>query len=216
MKSFAKVLVQEKQPGYPCPAYKLCILDEADALTNDAQTALRRIIEANSRSTRFILICNYISRIIEPLCSRCTKFRFRPLSVASGAEKIMQVARAEPGTAALDEETARYLLQVVAEGDLRRAITLLQGVTSTGCEIISRDLLAEFGGIIPDSLMQEAEKNLLQPQPSFHSNIYPASATSSPSDLLSLWALERIVHQGYSAQQFIQQISPQVIITLLL
>ena len=52
VKTFARSLVKETVPGYPCPQYKLCILDEADALTNDAQTALRRIIEANSKCTR--------------------------------------------------------------------------------------------------------------------------------------------------------------------
>jgi replication factor C subunit 2/4 len=52
VKTFARSLAKETVPGYPCPQFKLCILDEADALTNDAQTALRRVIEANSKSTR--------------------------------------------------------------------------------------------------------------------------------------------------------------------
>ena len=90
IKSFAQYTVNKdaKESGYPCPPYKIIILDEADSMTRDAQTALRRTMEKYSNVTRFCLICNYVSRIIAPVASRCSKFRFQSLSTESMQNKL--------------------------------------------------------------------------------------------------------------------------------
>lgn len=99
---------------YPCPPYKLIILDEADSMTQDAQSALRRIMETYSRITRFCLVCNYVTRIIEPLASRCSKFRFRPLAQDSSQARIQMIADAENVDA--EDGVSSYVLSCTHSG----------------------------------------------------------------------------------------------------
>ena len=79
----------------PGTSFKVIFLDEADALTPDAQGALRRIMEQHSQTCRFILSCNYSSKIIEAIQSRCAVFRFRPLAEDQVDEMIRSVASSE-------------------------------------------------------------------------------------------------------------------------
>jgi len=108
---------------YPCPPFKIIVLDEADSMTQDAQSALRRTMETYSRMTRFCLVCNYVTRIIDPLASRCSKFRFKSLDQGNAVKRVSDIARLEG--VALDDGVAEELVRV-AEGDLRKAITFLQ------------------------------------------------------------------------------------------
>ena len=112
--------------------FRIIFLDEADALTSDAQQALRRTMETYARTCRFILSCNYSSRIIEPIQSRCAFFRFKPLSDEEIKERIKYIAECEG--LKLDENAYDAILYV-SEGDLRRAINYLQAASAISKKI---------------------------------------------------------------------------------
>ncbi|MEE3315650.1 MAG: replication factor C small subunit, partial [Candidatus Thermoplasmatota archaeon] len=129
----------------PGTTFKVIFLDEADALTPDAQGALRRIMEQNAETCRFILSCNYSSKIIEPIQSRCAVFRFRPLVEDQVLEMVTSVA-ADEGIK-LDDDAAVAIAHV-SLGDLRKAITSLQVAASLDSHV-TRDLVYETTATAP-------------------------------------------------------------------
>ena len=108
IKEFAKLAV-----GGSGPSFKLIILDEADSMTVDAQAALRRTMETYSKVTRFCLICNYVSKIIDPLASRCAKFRFKPLPINLMIDRLSYIAEQEKLKV---DKTVTYLIGIRATG----------------------------------------------------------------------------------------------------
>ncbi|MCX6682837.1 MAG: replication factor C small subunit [Methanoregula sp.] len=104
--------------------FKILFLDEADALTTDAQAALRRTMESYAQTCRFILSCNYSSKIIDPIQSRCAIYRFKPLSPDAIKEEIRRIAHREGLSVSPDAMDA---LVYIARGDMRKAINALQG-----------------------------------------------------------------------------------------
>jgi replication factor C small subunit len=112
--------------------FKVIFLDEADALTRDAQNALRRTMENTSATTRFILSANYSSKLIEPIQSRCALFRFRPLSEEHITERLKHIAQKEKVHVDADGYKA---LVYASEGDMRKAINFLQTASTLGEKI---------------------------------------------------------------------------------
>ena len=114
---------------------KLIILDEADALTNDAQFALRRVIEKYTKNTRFCMICNYVSKIIPALQSRCTRFRFAPLEEAQMGTRLTHVIEQEGLNVEADGRSAILRL---ACGDMRKVLNILQS-TSMAFPVVNEE-----------------------------------------------------------------------------
>jgi replication factor C small subunit len=105
-------------------SFKILFLDEADALTTDAQAALRRTMESYAQTCRFILSCNYSSKIIDPIQSRCAIYRFKPLSPVAIKEEIRRISQREELSVSPDAMDA---MVYIAQGDMRKAINALQG-----------------------------------------------------------------------------------------
>ena len=115
--------------------YRLIFLDEADSLTSDAQSALRRTMEQFSDNTRFILSCNYSSKIIDPIQSRCAVFRFSPLADQAVRRQVEDIAATE---GIETTEAGVDALVYYADGDMRRAINALQAAATTG-EVVDEE-----------------------------------------------------------------------------
>ena len=137
--------------------FKIIFMDEADALTNDAQSALRRTMEKYSRICRFVLSCNYSSKIIDPIQSRCAVFRFRPLTKEDVEEYLKMIVDKE-GIKIQDD--ALQGLVHVARGDMRRAVNSLQVAASLG-KPIDIDTIYQTTGIAnPDEVKKILEAAL--------------------------------------------------------
>jgi nuclear protein localization family protein 4 len=233
------VMTEDKESGegkmvryrdkYSCPPFKIIVLDEADSMTQDAQSALRRTMETYSRMTRFCLVCNYVTRIIDPLASRCSKFRFKSLDQGNAVRRVDDIAKLEG--VKLDEGVSEELVRV-ADGDLRKAITFLQsaarlvGATQaqggvgrkkkvvvdeedemdvdepaakTSGSNISLEQIAEIAGVIPAPTLASLSESL-----------YPKSASKSIRYNEIAKVVENMIAEGWSASQTVGQLYEQV------
>lgn len=217
IKNFARLTIsnpsKEDLENYPCPPYKIIILDEADSMTNDAQSALRRTMENYSGVTRFCLICNYITRIIDPLASRCSKFRFRLLNNSNALNRLKYIVGQEE--IALDNEDVLEEVLNISNGDLRKAITYLQSAARLHASFnnridengdiemvdadtkskITKDSIQEIAGVLPEASLDQI-----------------MSAIDSLDTRTILQKVEEIVLQGWSAQQVVDQLHDKFIL----
>jgi replication factor C subunit 2/4 len=217
VKDFARMQLTNPPPGYkekyPCPPFKIIILDEADSMTQDAQSALRRTMETYSKITRFCLICNYVTRIIDPLASRCSKFRFKSLDQGNAKKRLEDIAEKE---GVLLENGAVDALIRCSEGDLRKAITFLQSAARlvgasgtddrTGDEMdvdkaaVTVKIVEDIAGVIPAKTIDSLVKAM---RPRTTGDTY-----QSVADVVS-----EMVADGWSAGQTLSQVRQMFIST---
>merc|ERR1719450_1945572 len=118
-------------------------------MTHDAQAALRRIMEEFVHVTRFIIICNYVSKIIEPLHSRCSKFRFQLVGAEFQKARLLHICKKENvklGAGCLDK------LVTLSKGDMRAAVTMLQTAMSF-YDDVDEKALVEVACSVPDDVV---------------------------------------------------------------
>lgn len=193
VKKFAQLAASGLRPdGKPCPPFKLVILDEADSMTPSAQAALRRTMEKETKSTRFCLICNYVSRIIEPLTSRCSKFRFKPLSTETLEKRLNMICEQE--NVKCDSKAIGELIKI-SEGDMRKAITYLQSAYRLkGEDTVEAADITEIAGVVPTKM---ADK------------LFEACGSDSYDKLDS--AVKEIIAEGHAAAQVINQVHDRIV-----
>ncbi len=172
--------------------FRVIILDEADSMTTDAQHALRRTMEKYSSTCRFILICNYSSRIIEPIQSRCALFRFAPLSEKDTKKYLQNIIKKEK--IVITPEGINAIIYV-SEGDLRRGTNVLQSSAILGKEITEEEIYKATGKAQPIEIRKMI-------------NLAITGAFKDSRKLL----LELLIKQGLSAQDVIKQIHREAIV----
>jgi replication factor C subunit 2/4 len=143
IKTYAKQSVKNIKDA---PPWKIIILDEADTMTADSQFALRRIMEQYSKVTRFCIICNYHNKIIDPIISRCSLFRFKPIESDQIIDKLKYICQKEKFNC-VDKLLEKIVN--ICRGDLRKAINLLQKCYNSYGDKVNEELLDEMSGIIP-------------------------------------------------------------------
>ncbi len=147
----SKVKVFASQQSVVPSEFKIIILDEADNISNDAQSALRRIMETGNFRVRFIILCNYPNRIIPPIVSRCAIFRFPRLPEKFITNKLKQIAELEK--VKLPDEVFSQI-HLLTRGDMRQAVTLLQVVADyIGEGLLAGDSLYELAGYLHPSFV---------------------------------------------------------------
>ncbi|MFX1538525.1 MAG: replication factor C small subunit [Promethearchaeota archaeon] len=157
IKNFARILPSGSS------SYKIIILDEADQMTSDAQHALRQTMERYNEITRFILICNYSSKIISPIQSRCAIFRFTGLNIDDIKSRLKYIAKKKQ--LKIDEEALDALYES-SEGDLRQAINALQASTSLTSEI-TVEVIYQVQGYVKPAEVRAALLECLEMKPNF-------------------------------------------------
>lgn len=172
--------------------FKLVILDEADSMTSEAQSALKRIIEKFTNITRFCLICNDVSKIDSSLISRCAVFRFKPLPDDVLKSRLDYICKKE--SIKVSNEAKKEVFKI-ARGDLRSSITLLQSASQLSSdEIVSAESVIKISGMLPRELID---------------SLWNSWNTGKFTNVQKI--ITTIIHEGYSASVLISQLYQQIL-----
>ncbi|EJT73424.1 replication factor C subunit 2 [Gaeumannomyces tritici R3-111a-1] len=222
VKDFARMQLTNPPPGYdrskyPCPPFKIIILDEADSMTQDAQSALRRTMETYSKITRFCLICNYVTRIIDPLASRCSKFRFKSLDQGNAKARLEHIAEKE--CVALEPGAVDALIKS-SEGDLRKAITFLQSAArlvgagrasgegeqdtmDVDSKAVTAQIVEDIAGVIPTATIDGLVEAM---RPRGSGQTYQSVAKVVENMVADGWSATQVVSQLFQAIMYDEEI----------
>jgi replication factor C small subunit len=151
VKDFARTVSMAESP------FKILVLDEADNMTSDAQQALRRTMEMYTNTCRFILACNYFSKIIEPIQSRCAFFRFAPLKPEDIKTRVKHIAGLEK--LSISPKGMEALIYV-GGGDLRRVVNTMQAAAAVGGGVEEQVIYRIAGRVSPKELKEMLKKAL--------------------------------------------------------
>jgi replication factor C subunit 2/4 len=180
---------------YPCPSYKIIVLDEADSMTKDAQSALRKIMENYSHITRFCFICNYKNKIIGPIASRCVQYGFLPLNKELIFSKLSEISKNEK--IECDIEIIDKIVEL-CDGDMRKAIMMLQNLKYIQQTLKYTDIninhIIELNGYIQEAYLDKIIFKLKNK--TFDDNITSAN---------------NIIYKGYSIDNFLNQFLKKII-----
>ena len=216
--NFVKSVIGNADGNYLCPNYKIIILDEADAMTIEAQSALRKMIETYSNITRFCFICNYINQLIEPIISRCVKYKFAPLDNQSIIVRLNYISIQEKF-----DVDVNFINKIasISNGDMRKSIMMLQYLKymlnscknnnnlldynnnseKKNTEIVE-NIIEEISTMIPDLYIQ----NII--------NICVSDKSTSIDNIIKL--VDNIQYDGYAAYMLIKQIGDDISRNILL
>ena len=158
IKKYAKYSVNKKDND-DIPPWKIIILDEADSMTSESQFALRRIIEEYSSVTRFCIICNYHNKIIDPIVSRCSLFRFKPIDKKFIVKKLKYICSME--NMKVNNKLLNKIIDI-CRGDLRKAINLLQRCHNNFGNKINCEILDELSGYIEEKELKNWINNCIK------------------------------------------------------
>ena len=167
---------------------KLIVLDEADSMTYDAQFALRRIIEKYSDDTRFCIICNYMNKIIAPIKARCVNMRFYPIGKDIIVDRLKYICKQEQlkcEKGSLDE------IAIIANGDMRKAINILQSLSMMSKKIDINQCY-NSAGIPPPDITMELYKTLTNKTIDFKKSY--------------MFLEKHFIEEGYMLNHIIQQL----------